>query len=321
MNFHNSRTPNPEPRTPSYRQRGVAVLVALVVLAIAATLSSAMLWDRNLDVHRTGNILHLTQAREYLLGAEDWSKQILARDRQHSQTDSLGEAWASQLPAMPVQGGALTGRLIDMQGRFNLNSLVGSNGKINKAAYAQFERLLVILKIDPTIAAAVADWIDADVTPIEPGGAEDGYYAALQVPYLAADQPLASVSELLEIKGVTNRDYQRLLPYVAALPTSTAAINVNTAPWPVIMSLAKGITPAEAQEVVTQRGTNGFQSIADFQRLLHERVPAGSVGLSSSFFRLVATAKIGSSSLTLYSLLERGQTGAVYCIRQTLGTL
>ncbi|HET7371441.1 MAG TPA: type II secretion system minor pseudopilin GspK [Gammaproteobacteria bacterium] len=307
-------------RTPQH-ERGVAILVALVVLTIAASLSTAMLWDRNLDIHRTANILHLDQAREYLLGAADWSAQILRRDAQHSQTDSLGEEWATQLPALPVQGGALTGRLVDLQGRFNLNSLVGANGKTNPEALSQFVRLLALLQINPAIAPAVADWIDADSTPTRPAGAEDGYYAALEVPYLAANQPLASVSELLLIKGMTWRAYQRLLPLVAALPAANLRINVNTAPWPVIASLAKGITPAEAQGIVAQRGPNGFQSVAQFQSLLAERVPTGAIGLASSYFRLISTAQIGSSSLTMYSLLQRSQTGGVTSIRQTLGTL
>lgn len=315
------RTPDPEPRTPLRKQRGVAVLVALVVLAICASLAASMLWDRNLDVRRTANILYLDQAREYALGAEAWAEQILRRDLQNSQTDTLGEKWATQLPALPIEGGALTGRLIDAQGLFNLNSLVDAKGKRNAAAFAQFQRLLVALQIKPDIAAAVTDWIDADPTPIFPGGGEDEYYAALQVPYLAADQPMTSVSELLLVKGVSYDDYQKLLPYVAVLPDSTATINVNTAPWPVIMSLAPNISPAQAQQLVAQRGPNGFQSIAQFQSLLTQRVAAAGIGLASQFFRLTASVKIGSSQLTMYSLLERDRTGATHCIRRTFGTL
>lgn len=311
----------PQPRTQFRKERGVAVLVALVVLAICASLASAMLWDRNLDVRRTANILYLDQAREYALGAEGWSEQILRRDLQNSQTDSLGEKWATQIPALPIEGGAITGRIVDAQGLFNLNSLVGANGQRNPAAFAQFQRLLVALQINPDIAAAVTDWIDADATPIYPGGGEDEYYAALQVPYLAADQPMTSISELLLVKGVSYSDYQKLLPYVAALPDSAATINVNTAPWPVIMSLAPNISPAQAQQLVAQRGPNGFQSVAQFQSLLTQRVAASNIGLASQFFRLTASVKIGSLQLTMYSLLERDRTGATYCIRRTFGTL
>lgn len=312
-----SRTAIPVPG----RQRGVAVLVALVVIAISASVSAAMLWDRNLDLHRTSNILHLDQAREYLLGARDWSAQILRRDAADSKTDSLGENWAKQLPGLPVEGGALTGRLLDMQGRFNLNGLVDSKGKANDKAIAQFKRLLAILHINPTIAPAVVDWIDPNRNPHRPNGAEDGYYAALDGPYLAANQPLASVSELLLIKGVSWRDYQRLLPYVAALPAWNLNININTAPWPVIASLGKGITPDAAKRIVSRRGPKGFKSVGQFQKQLKVRVSVDRIGLTSHYFRLVAKAEIGSSTLTMYSLLQRGAKGTVIPVRQTYGTL
>jgi general secretion pathway protein K len=305
----------------SHAQRGVAVLVALVVLTISASLAATMLWNRNLDVHRSANVLHLDQAREYLLGARDWAEQILKRDAEHGKTDSLGEKWARELPALPIQGGALTGRLVDLQGRFNLNNLVNTNGKANTAALAQFERLLALLHIDPAIAPAIVDWIDPDSRPHRPKGAEDEYYAKLKPPYLAANRPLAAVSELLLVRGVSYRDYQRLLPYVTALPASNVPVNVNTAPWPVIASLAKGIQPEEAQNLVAKRGRKGFKSVSEFQNQLQNKIATGAVSVSSNFFRLTAIARIGRSSLTMYSLLQRGQKGAVTSIRQTLGTL
>lgn len=323
-----SSRPVSRSRSPLPKQRGVAVIVALVVLAISASLATSMLWDRNLDLRRTANILHLDQAREYALGAEAWSEQILARDAQHSRTDALGEQWATQLPALPVEGGAITGRIEDMQGRFNLNNLAAAAAGTGTAprtgaqpALQQFRRLLVLLQINPDIASAVADWVDADSTPQLSGGAEDPYYAALDVPYLAANQPMASVSELLLVKGVTYTDYRRLLPYVTALPVTGGAtpININTAPWPVIASLADGISAAEAQSIVASRGPNGFQSLPP--ALATVRGAAAAAQFSSQFFRLTANVEIGSSRLTLYSLLERDRTGATYCVRRTFGTL
>jgi len=295
--------------------------LALVVLAISASVSAAMLWDRNLDVQRTANVLHIGQARMYALGAEAWSEQILRRDLQHSQTDSLGETWATQLPSLPIEGGQMTGRLEDMQGRFNLNNLVKTNGQRNPAAVTQFQRLLVALQIDPNIAAATADWIDSDTTPTYPGGAEDEYYASLDVPYLTADRPMASISELLLVKGVSYADYRRLLPYVAALPANGTGINVNTAPWPVIMSLAPNISQATAQSIVAQPGPKGFQSLAQFQSLLGARANATGATVASSFFELTAVVRIGSSSLTMYSLLQRENNGSTHCVGRTFGTL
>src|SRR5579859_7894486 len=127
-------------RSPS-AQRGVALITALVVLAIAATLSAAMIWQGSLDERRTATLIQGNQAMEYALGAESWAQQILQRDLKKSSQGgvNLGQDWAQQLPPLPVEGGQITGHIEDMQGRFNLDLLSGPSA----ATYqAQFVRIL-----------------------------------------------------------------------------------------------------------------------------------------------------------------------------------
>ena len=79
----------------------------------------------------------------YVQGAEAWAADILRQDLVDSpDSDHLGEQWAIELPPLPVDGGTIVGRLEDLQGRFNLNNLVGADGKENELARRQFERLL-----------------------------------------------------------------------------------------------------------------------------------------------------------------------------------
>ncbi|MGH8313128.1 MAG: type II secretion system minor pseudopilin GspK, partial [Gammaproteobacteria bacterium] len=145
----------------SAKQRGVALLIALVVVAIAATLSTGMIWTRELDIRRTANITQGDQAMEYALGAEAWAEQILRRDYQSSPNNTnLTQDWAMQLPPLPVQGGSVTGHLQDLQGLFNVNNLASSNAAQATAATAQLQRLLVALNLDPEIASAVFDWVN-----------------------------------------------------------------------------------------------------------------------------------------------------------------
>lgn len=302
-------------------QRGIAVLTAMIILALCASISAAMIWHRNIDIQRTANILHKDQAKYYALGMEAWACEILHRDAVHSKTDSLGERWASHLPVLPIQGGSITAQLVDLQGRFNLNNLIEKNQNLDEDAARQFRRLLALLKLDPGIAAAVADWIDADRKPRDPAGAEDSYYKGLAPPYLAANQPFTSVSELLLVKGVSYKAYIKLRPFVAALPVSNSPINVNTAPWPVIASLTRKISVGEAKALVKQRGRDGFQSLTDFTTKVDGDVDTGQITLTSHYFRLHTTAKIGESSVTLYSLLERRKNAPVEALKHTFGTL
>ena len=127
------------------------------------------------DQRRSANLFALDQGFEIALGAEAWAADFLRKDAQESQTDHLGEAWAQPLPPLPIDEGVGTveGRLEDMQGRFNLNNLVFADGTTNAEAVQQLERILAMLEIEPTWAAAMADWIDADVQPGFPDGAED----------------------------------------------------------------------------------------------------------------------------------------------------
>src|ERR1700749_513218 len=111
-------------RTAPESQRGVALITALVVMAIAAAIAAAMYWRDGLATRRTAAVVQGDQAMEYALGAEGWAEQILARDaKQNAQATSLSQDWAHQLPPLPVDGGQILGKPEDLQGRFNINNV------------------------------------------------------------------------------------------------------------------------------------------------------------------------------------------------------
>ncbi|MGA9851561.1 MAG: type II secretion system minor pseudopilin GspK [Gammaproteobacteria bacterium] len=316
------------------KQRGVALLIAMVILAIAVTISTGMIWNRELDLRRTANIIQGDQAMEYALGAEAWAEQILRRDFQSDpHTTNLTQDWAQQLPPLPVQGGSITGHMEDMQGLFNINNLASSNRAQATAALAQFQRLLATLNLDPEIANAVWDWVNAGNQPRYPGGAKDEVYSRLDPPYLTAEQPMTSISELLLVNGVTPQVYAALLPYVCALPLqapgsppgsamTATAININTAPAPVIMTLNQGISADSAAAAVQARLQHPFQSANDLAQMLQITTAAGlPTSLTSNYFLLTAQVQIGSTQITLYSLLYRAGNGTTVAIRRTFGTL
>ena len=317
------------------RQRGVALITALVVLAIAATLSAAMIWQGGLDERRTATLIQGNQAMEYALGAESWAEQILRRDfKQSPQSVNLGQDWAQQLPPLPVEGGQITGHIEDMQGRFNLDMLYSGNGNTQATVYqAQFTRLLQALNLDPNIAPAVTDWMSANTAPGQQNGAKDDFYSRLQPPYLTAQAPMTSVSELLLVKGVTPQAYAALLPYVCAIPVTTAtsgppgtstptggwALNLNTASPLLINSLATNISPDQVDEIVATRMPNGITTSP-----LNLAANSPATGFTSGYFLLTVTAEIGSTRVTLYSLLSTkgcGSSQQVCAIRRTFGTL
>lgn len=292
------------------RERGVALLIAMIILALGASITSAVIWQRSIAVERTALLQAQAQAYLYDLGAEAWVDQILTRSA--GKNDTLDSPWAQQLPPLPIQGGALLGHVEDLQGRFNLNDLVDTQGHEDTVAFAAFQRLLSALGIDPGLADTILDWEDPDDIPRPSNGAETGYYSSLDPPYASANQPFVSPTSLLLIKGITPKIYERLAPYVAALPLSTP-INVNTASAPVIAALVPHMSLEKARELVQTRGKKGFENYQQFQSLVPEKVVMP-VSLASSFFLLQVTTTIGSTQLTLYSVLYRDKQGMTHSI-------
>ena len=309
------------------RQRGVALITALIIMALAAAIAAGMIWQGDLDTRRTATVIQGDQAMEYALGAESWAQQILQRDfKQSAQSVNLGQDWAQQLPPLPVEGGQITGHIEDMQGRFNLDMLTGTSA----APYqAQFARILQALNLDPGIAQAVTDWVNPGNIPSQPNGAKDDFYSRLQPAYLTAQAPMTSVSELLLVKGVTPQAYAALLPYVCTIPVAVStqgqagagttgggwALNLNTASPLLITSLAPNISQDQVDQVVATRVPSG---ITTSPLKLPPNSP--STGFSSGYFLVTVTAEIGSTHVTLYSLLQ-SNGGHITTIRRTFGTL
>jgi len=305
------------------KQRGVALITAIVLVAIATVLAVHIGTRASLDLRRTAGLISLDQGWHVALGAEAWAAEVLQDDSEDTQTDNLSERWAQPLPPLPVDGGEVRGALEDMQGRFNVNNLLSNDGTVNEPSIARFERLLTYAGANTRWARILADWLDSDTVPGFPEGAEDGAYLAQNPPYRSANGPITTVSEMLALPGMTLDEFQRIRPYVAALPVGTT-INICTAPAPVLAALIEGGTDFGNEELLaTNRRDGCFPTLADLQATVDSSVfqtlrPA--ISETSNWFRAVTAVRIGTSELTLYSLLERSSAGGSRTVLRSTGT-
>lgn len=303
--------------------RGVALITAILITALAGSVAAGLAWDSALDMRRTTVLLYRDQALQVALGAESWLQAILRQDLEDSQTDHLGEIWASELPGLPIDGGEVFGKVEDLQGRFNINNLVGQDGAIDQESLEQFRRLLLALGLDPRIAGIAADWIDADQEAEFPDGAEDPIYTGLIPPYRTANQTLTSVSELAALEGIDKASLDILLPHVTALPPSRSGrtlINVNTATGPVLQSLSEDISAADVERLLAERAETGFTDINNsFSSLVTPEV-LNQLEETTDYFQLKVIVRIDTVRITYFSLLERGPRGDVAPILRSLGT-
>lgn len=301
------------------RDRGVALITAMLISAIATMVAANLAWDNALDVRRTMVLLARDQAKQVALGAESWIISILHQDMQETETDHLGEIWAADLPGLPVEGGEVFGSIEDLQGRFNVNNLVDQEGRIEEESLEQFRRLLTALDIDPRFAGIAADWIDSDFDASFPDGAEDAIYTALVPSYRTANQTLTSVSEFAALEGMDRATYRILEPHIVALPGRTA-INVNTATPAVLRSLDENMTTADVEALLQERQSAGFADVqTSFASLVTPDV-LNRLEDSTQFFRLKVVVRIDTVRITLYSVLQRAPSGMVTPILRSFGT-
>jgi general secretion pathway protein K len=306
---------------PVSAQRGVALIVALLVVALAAVLIAGLLDRGELTLARTRNQLRAAQAQSYALGLEAYAAKVLMQDQAAgNRPDTPDSPWAVPLPPTPVPGGTIAAQMSDLNGKFNLNNL-DPHYDTGGVWRAKFTLLLQALKLDPKLAGDVVAWINGAPAP---GVADDGYYLGQPVPYRAARRPFAHVSELRLVRGVDGDTYMRLAPHLCALPQGTP-INVNTASVPVLMTLAPNMT-AEMAQAIWQQGHAHFRSREDMRSAqpgLRAIVCDVCYDVHSSYFLARGQITLDGLPLEFASTLERrigGTNGGVRVLQRARAT-
>jgi general secretion pathway protein K len=252
-------------------------------------------------------------------------KQLVQSDPTHTYP---GQGWDKPVgPFEVVPGVMLQASLEDLQGRFNLNMLVKQDGTPDQTYVTAFNKLLELVGLEPKWTGLIVDWIDADIVPQNPDGAEDSVYMGQTPPYRTPNRYITSTTELLALPGFGRDRYQAIAPYVTALPNPTK-INVCTAKGPVL----DAFLPAGQTEFSTnpdqlaktrQAATGCFPPLNTYLGSLgtQQGTKLGSGGnqftQNSSFFRLTSFITIGGAEFNLYSLMYLDSTGSVRPIQRS----
>jgi general secretion pathway protein K len=290
-------------------QRGVAIVLAMGVAALAAITATAIMVSQSTWARQRELAAGHVQAQSIVRAGIDWARLMLYEDRRAGSVDHLGEPWALKLTPIPFDNGTINGAIEDQQAAFNLNNLLAGE-LINRVELARLRRLLVILDLPPALADALADWIDADSEPLSSDGAEDGYYQALSPPYLAANRPLADVAELALVRGFDDAVRARLRPFVTALPRYTQ-LNINTASAEALAANIDGLDLDAARALVAQRERAYFTSAADLANRLAGRfgLPVSGVAFASDYFLVNVRVNVGAAQSRGAALLARESAG------------
>ena len=290
-------------------QRGAALLLAMIILTLVATLAAGMVWQQTRAVEVESAERASLQSEWILTGALDWARLILREDTRSGGSDNLGEVWATPLAEARLStflavdqenntddgpDAFLAGAISDAQARYNLHNLVDAQGKIVPVELAALQRLCDAVGVPTDTAGLLAEGLRA--ARAGPGDQVD-----------AADAPLLpeKVSQLTWL-GLDATTVARLEPYLTLLPVNTA-VNVNTAPREVLLAAIDGLDLGTAERLVQQRQRAPFDSVAAILPQLPEgtKLDDKRINVHTNYFYVDGRLRLDDRVLEQRSLVER----------------
>jgi general secretion pathway protein K len=288
--------------------RGAAIVLAMLLAALAATIAVTLFTEQQRWSHAVLHRRDQVQAQAMVFAAVQWSRQILGEDARVTTVDHLGEPWAISLPPIPLDNGEIRGAISDAQGRLDVNALAGT-GTATDVYRERITRLLARVGGPVNALPAIADWIDSDATP-RMNGAEDSTYLAREVPSVAANAPVLRLAELANVPGVSAAALTAASAHLTALPTAVP-INVNTASPEVLAAVFANAGSDAVAQILAARAARPFTSVLDLRtRLPQLQIGSDELSLSvkSDYFLVTVEARQGSTIARARALLRRNTT-------------
>ena len=349
------------------RQRGTVLITVVLIAAFVIVLVMQSIKTVRYQKQLSSNLINRDQAYSYLMGMEElakiWLKKAFAKSK--DKNVHLNQPWAQQDITFPIDGGGMTASIKDMQSCFNLNSVLLSADDIDAGSGTKtqtgggqnlpspqrppagegqfagdktpgqevFEELFNRVNEDTettgqALAAALRDWIDADLEPNGPDGAEDDYYQIMQPAYRTGNTLIAHASELRAMKDFSSKIYTALLPHVCVLPDpSVNQINVNTvsqdstALMMAILS-SRNMSESKVSEALNNGGEKGYEKIEDFFDALGAKEQINNkemLTVTSDYFQMRAKAEIGNTRVAMKTLFKRDSDNNFRVVSRYIG--
>jgi general secretion pathway protein K len=245
-------------------ESGLALVLTLLTISflVAVTVQLMITTDRQIAVSTAQR--EQVRLDGMVLAGLNLARAALAADQKENTYESPHDVWATLDPdrLATVSGDVtLTVAVSDLSGRLQVNAL----GSGSKEAYRQiWLRLLLsgrfaVAGADEAedLLDAIGDWIDQDDEERH-GGAEESYYRGRTPSYSCRNGPFVTLEELLLVKGMTpellfgDAEHEGLVESITVMGDN-GAINLNTAPLPVLQALSPEMTPKLAQELIDFR--------------------------------------------------------------------
>lgn len=298
---------------PRADERGVALLLALLVLTILTALILEFDAEARREYRAAAAFRDDYKASMLIRASVQAARAVLLQDllrkRMTGQKyDGPTDIWAMPIKNYAIGDGSLTAQIQDETGKFNLNDLTSTSGGDiqQKKKILRAKRLFELVRVNPDLVDALIDWMDQDEVP-QPAGAESLYYQSLRPPYRSANSPLPGLGDLRLIKGFTPEVIERISPYITVFPQEGGVpINVNTADPIVLQTLDPEVTQSVALEIVQGRPYKTkveLDRVGSFQEI--GRTLRSDYDIKSDYFSARLAVTVNETTKTASAILKR----------------
>jgi general secretion pathway protein K len=274
-----------------HTQHGAALLIAMLILTLVATVASAMVWHQQRAIEVEAAERANTQAGVMLTAILDTARffirtlpagtplvngtgigqelkdmrlaELLAADRDNNADSTLDAFFSAQIT--------------DAQGRYNLRRLIADDGKVIEVELAGLRRLCDAAGV----STDVADQLAAGLSKAWSGQDDEG-----PLPPGRLDQ--------LAWLGVDANTLAQLRPHVDILPTRTP-VNANNATVPALLAAIDGLDASSLQAVLNRRPPTGWRDLASLRTLLPQTVTVddGRATVQTRYFNVRGSVRLG----------------------------
>lgn len=307
-------------------QRGIALLYMLLIFSIISLMATHIITSLLLNIEKHSQYIERIQAKHYAMAAEQYVSYLLETDfkeakRKNRQVVNENQRWNTQTVDYKVEQGNIELIVIDEQGRFNINWLAYKGGA-GDLYLKMFENLLLMLDMNIGLATQIKTWLGA-ASDSSNGAAADNFYLVLDPARRAANTEIVSTSELKLVQGITPEIFEKLAPFISALPKKSK-LNINTSLPEVILSISDKITNDGVDAIIEGRGKEGYAKIAELHNITHDvdqirALRSAPISFFSQYFSIYIKAFYRDTPFYLKTKLFRDSDGSVKVVGREIG--
>ena len=300
---------------PVNNQRGMVLLLVLVVIALLSALLSEFAFSTLVDLRLAETFRDSTRAEYLARGGIEAGRMLLQNDRNSFDAKTPTELWSTGIQNYPVAAGDISINIDDLDGKLLLNKLVDLQGNPSQLYRERFVRLCSELALDnpEALADALIDWIDPDHEP-QPLGAEDSDYLRQQPAYEATDGPLQDLDELSLVQGFNAKTVNLLRPHVSVF--GSGRLNVNTASAEVLRSWDAD-SSLEIDNLISSRAESPFQQLEELKDSIGLEAFSAlnrnlDLTVTSTYYLINSQGRVNSGSRRLTAVVDKSKDALLW---------